>query len=149
AQSVSVADFNGDGHLDLAAADFGSGSSTVSVLLGNGDGSFQNARHFRAGSEPRAVAGGGANGDGAADRGGAKYTSGTVSVLLGNGDGSFQPARDFSVERGLIFVAVGDFNGDSVLDLAVANVRSNSVSVLLGNGDGSFQDARNFPTGSG
>src|SRR5713226_1817210 len=52
--SVAVGDFNGDGHLDLAVANAGSG--TVSVLLGNGDGSFQTARNFPAGSGPRSVA---------------------------------------------------------------------------------------------
>src|SRR2546428_586060 len=83
--SVAVGDFNGDGHLDLAVAN--SDSDNVSVLLGNGDGSFQTARNFPTGSLPRSVAVGDFNGDGHLDLAVANNTvPGTVSVLLGNGD---------------------------------------------------------------
>src|SRR2546425_10131087 len=60
--SVTVGDFNGDGHLDLAVANLG--SNDVSVLLGNGDGKFQTARNFPVGSGPKSVAVGDFNGDG-------------------------------------------------------------------------------------
>src|SRR5262245_5587757 len=83
-QSVAVADVNGDGVLDLAVAN--EGSATVSVLLGNGDGTFAAARNFAAGSFPRSVAVGDVNGDGVLDLAVANYiVNGTVSVLLGNG----------------------------------------------------------------
>src|SRR5438093_2799560 len=60
--SVAVADFDRDSHLDLAVANYF--SDNVSVLLGNGDGSFQTARNFPAGSEPYSVAAGDFDGDG-------------------------------------------------------------------------------------
>jgi hypothetical protein len=122
----------------------------VSVLLGNGDGTFQAARNFAAGIRPYSVAVGDFNGDGTPDLAVANDTfSGTVSVLLGNGDGTFQAARNFAAGSYPYSVAVGDFTGDGTLDLAVANdTFSGTVSVLLGNGDGTFQAARNYAAGA-
>jgi hypothetical protein len=150
-RSVAVGEFDGDGRLDLAVANYG--SNTVSVLLGNGDGTFQAARSFATGSGPNSVAAGDFNGDGLLDlavaNNGHYGQNSTVSVLLSNGDGSFQAARNFNAGTAPSSAAVADFNGDGIPDLAVANQASDNVSVLLGNGDGSFQTSRNFPTGPG
>jgi hypothetical protein len=153
--SVAVGDFNGDGRLDLAVANIGvsyGGGSSLSVLLGNGDGTFQAALNLNAGSGPDAVAVGDFNGDGLLDLGVADYFGNNVSVLLGNGDGTFQAARSFATGIGPVSVAVGDFNGDGLLDLAVANYGGElgrwDVSVLLGNGEGSFQAARSYYAGT-
>jgi len=146
--SVAVGDFNGDGVPDLAVANSGAPNGSVSVLLGNGDGSFQTARSFGAGIWPSSVAVGDFNADGVPDLAVANRGSNDVSVLLGNGDGSFQAARSFAVGSYPYSVAVGDFNRDGVPDLAVANHDSNNVSVLLGNGDGSFQTARSLAVGA-
>ncbi|MGH8395367.1 MAG: FG-GAP repeat domain-containing protein, partial [Pseudomonas sp.] len=105
----------------------------VSVLLGNGDGTFQAARYFTGGSFPLSVAVGDFNGDGLADLAVANNGSGNVSVLLGNGDGTFQATRNFGAGSGPRSVAVGDFNGDGAQDLAVTNSGSNNVSVLINN----------------
>src|SRR2546427_339973 len=121
-QAVAVGDFNGDGRPDLAVAN--SGSSAVSVLLGNGDGTFQTARTFTAGSGPQTVAVGDVNGDGRPDLAVANSGSNTVSVLLGNGDGTFQAARTFAAGTTPSSVALGDVNGDGRPDLAEANPRS-------------------------
>src|SRR5881397_3916039 len=96
-RSVAVGDFNGDGRLDLAVTNASSYDvpGTVSVLLGNGDGTFQSALSFAAGSNPLSVAVGDVNGDGRLDLAVANYYSNDVSVLLGNGDGTFQPALTF------------------------------------------------------
>jgi len=152
--SVAVGDFNADGKLDLAVANTNvySTSSTVSVLLGNGDGTFQPPLSFAAGAIPLSVAVGDFNGDGVLDMAVANmgqspdFVSG-VWVLLGNGDGTFQAALTFPVGRYLYSVAVGDFNGDGKLDLAVADYEYDSVSVLLGNGDGTFQPTLTFAAG--
>ncbi len=145
--SVAVGDFNGDGKPDLAVANYGDG--TVSVLLGNGDGTFQAAVSYGAGSGPASVAVGDFNGDGKADLVVANSTDGTVSVLLGNGDGTFQAAVNYGAGSGPASVAVGDFNGDGKADLVVGNCNDGVVSVLLGNGDGTFQAAVSYGTGSG
>src|SRR5262249_9133055 len=145
---------------DLAVSN--SGSANVSVLLGNGDGSFQAARSFGAGSNAWSVAVGDFNGDGTPDLAVTNYGrcgafgwyNSSVSVLLGNGDGCLPAARSFGAGSTAWSVAVGDFNGDAFQDLALANSGlgvdvccASSVSVLLGNGDGSFQAAQNFGAG--
>jgi hypothetical protein len=140
-----VGDFNRDGKLDLAVAK--GGSNGVSILLGNGDGTFQSAVNYNAGINTSSVAVGDFNKDGKLDLVAANRSSNAVSILLGDGDGTFQPAVNYSVNNPQS-VAVGDFNGDGKFDLAVANSAGNAVSVLLGDGDGTFQPAVNYSAGS-
>ena len=146
-QSVAVGDFNGDGKPDLAVVN--SYSNNVSILLGNGDGTFQIHVDYPTGAQPGSVAIGDFNGDGKLDLAVVNSYSNNVSVLLGNGNGTFQPAVSYGTGSGTgpAFVAVGDFNRDGKLDLAVANSNSSNVSVLLGNGDGTFQTAVNYDVG--
>jgi len=147
--SLAVGDFNADGKLDLAVANNnGNLSGTVSILLGNGDGTFQMHVDYAVGMGPYSVAVGDFNRDGKLDLVVANYPSVfTVSVLLGNGDGTFQSQVTYPVGRQPISVAVADLNGDGQLDLAVADFTDGFVSVLLGNGDGTFQPSVEYPTG--
>lgn len=146
--SVATGDFNGDGKLDLAVANFA--SNNVSVLLGKGDGTFQAAADYSAGSSPQSVAIGDFNGDGKLDLAVANVGSNNVSLFLGNGDGTFQRAVNYDAGAASepISVAIGDFNRDGKLDLVVADFNTNSVSVLLGKGDGTFQAAVEYSVGS-
>ena len=89
---MAVGDVNGDGKPDLVVANYGDNS--VSVLLGNGDGTFLPRPAYATGSSPFAVAVADVNGDGKPDLVVANYGSNSVSVLLGNGDGTFQPQAD-------------------------------------------------------
>ncbi len=152
-QSAAVGDFNGDGNLDLVAVtQQGNPDSpgNLSVLLGNGDGTFQPAVNIPISFAPFAVAVGDFNGDGnldvvATDSG---FREGnTVTVLLGTGDGTFQSPRSFAVGRNPEAVTVGDVNGDGIADIVTANIMDNTVSVLLGNGDGSFRNRVTYPVG--
>ena len=116
-------------------------SGTVSVLLGNGDGTFQAQQTFATGYAPVSLALGDVNGDGKPDLAVANDYSGTVSVLLGNGDGTFQgqTQQTFATGGSPESVALADLTGDGKSDLVVANDADNNVSVLLGNGNGTFQ----------
>jgi len=163
--SVVVGDFLGNGKLDLAVANrFGtdpteSSPGTVSILLGDGTGSFTPAATLPVGYSPFSVAVGDFNGDGVLDLAVANWcgndpncsSAGTVSVLLGDGAGHFTPAAASPISVGLnpSFVAAGDFSGDGNLDLAVANFSSNTVSVLLGDGQGNFTPAATSPIAVG
>jgi hypothetical protein len=139
---VAVGDFNGDGNPDLAVATAGvplggGADAGVSVLLGNGDGTFQSAVIYDAGAGCFWVAVADFNGDGKPDL---VVIGGNDGVLLGNGDGTFQAAIPFPPGNYIEPLAVGDFNGDGKLDLVVADSNARgSIDVLLGNGDGTFQ----------
>lgn len=149
--ALVAGDFNGDGWVDLAVANYGDG--TVTILLGNGDGIFTQAAGspITVGTEPRSVATADFNGDGIEDLAVANYGDGTVTILLGKGDGSFAQASGSPVSAGItpFSVAPGDFNGDGVPDLALANGSSDTVTILLGSGDGSFTQAANNPVTPG
>jgi hypothetical protein len=140
------ADFNGDGKLDLAVAN----GITVSILLGNGDGTFQPQVVYQVGVTPVGIVAADFNGDGKLDLAVANYWNNTLSILLGNGDGTFTgTAANPATGKGPSGIAVGDFNGDGKLDLAVTNYSDNTVSILLGNGDGTFEAQTTLAVGKG
>jgi len=152
-RSIATADFNGDGIPDLVLTNlYGATTSvsgtSVSVLIGNGDGTFQASVNYATGTQPISVAVGDFNGDGIPDLAVANFSSNSVSVLLGKGNGTFQAAVNRAVGSVPYSVAVGDFNGDGKQDLVVSNTQGVSgVSVLLGNGDGTFAAATNYNVG--
>jgi hypothetical protein len=150
--AVVVGEFDHDNKPDFAVID-NHDLGTVSIFLGNGDGTFQPAGRYVT------AATGGTTGLAAADLRGNGITDliavnpsdgfgnfGSVAVLLGNGDGTFQSAREFRAGLRPTFVAVGDFNGDGKPDLVVGSeIRPDFLSILLGNGDGTFQDPITLP----
>ncbi len=146
-------DFNDDGHTDLAVSCTSYPIGTVSVLLGNGDGTFQAMKSFATGFNPEWLEAGDFNGDGRTDLAALTYGSSTGSVFLSNGDGTFQAATTFAAGLYPASLVAADLNGDGKLDLAVADqgidVNGSGVSVLLGNGDGSFQAPKAFAVAKG
>ncbi len=114
------------------------GCNTVTVLLGNGDGSFQAPQSFATGSGPSLVEFADVNGDGIPDLVVANKVSNTVSVLLGNGNGTFQAQQTFAAGNDLGSVVVGDVNSDGRPDLVVANWASNTVGILVNSDNGDF-----------
>ena len=150
---ATLGDFNKDGNLDIAVA-AGDGN-TVSVLLGNGDGTFRTQTNYGAGDIPSAIAAADFNNDGNLDLVVADSGSNSANVLFSNGDGTFQTRIDYAAGLSPHAVASGDFNGDGIPDLAVVNSNCangcspSTVSILLGNGDGTFQAPTQFSTGTG
>ena len=172
ASSVAIADLNRDGKPDLAVANFcqtGSDGNSdcnaggaVSVLLGNGDGTFQpSVTYSSGGTAASSVAIADVNGDGFPDLLVANQcltptncANGVVGVLLGNGDGTFRSPVTYAAGNGAQSVAVADLNGDGHPDLAVADecLSANScsnggVSILLGYGNGTFQASTTYNSG--
>lgn len=138
-QFVATADFSHDGKLDLTSANYG--SSSVSVLLGNGDGTFRPQTQYTASGSAQAPIVGDFNRDGILDLAVPGY--GDVAILLGRGDGTFLPEVNYP-DTGAYHGITADFNGDGKLDLAIAD---SGVSVLLGNGDGTFGRAVEYQAG--
>jgi hypothetical protein len=152
AQAVVTGDFNGDGKVDIAV-DNGSvtGTPAVSVLLGNGDGTFQTPIMYPLGTYLEGITAGDINGDGIEDlvvsNDANGVGAGNVEILLGNGDGTFQPPIILSADFSPEYAVIADFNGDGKADIAVPNYSSSDISILLGNGDGTFQPAVNYSSG--
>lgn len=151
ASFVAVGDFNDDHIPDLAVANYGLDPrpGSVSIWLGQGDGTFLLEQTVTVGTNPVSMVVSDLNGDMMSDIAVAGYRSDTVTVLLGRGDGTFQstdPVHNY-VGGFPASLAVGDFNGDGIPDLVTAN-QYVSLSVLLGNGDGTFQPTQDFWAGA-
>jgi hypothetical protein len=143
--ALAVADFNGDGKLDLATV--ANQSYSVAILLGNGDGTFQE-RQLRLGDYfAYSVSVGDFNGDGKADLAiqdeecDGEYCSASTDIYLGNGNGTFRASQ--STYAGYDPAVAGDFNGDGKQDLAGGG--AGEVWITLGNGDGTFQPYTGYP----
>jgi hypothetical protein len=173
-QSLAVADVNGDGRTDLLVANCGGSSDDCSegrngapsVLLGNGDGTFQAAVTYASGGyDATSVVVADVNGDGKPDLlavnayacsgTSSGCSNGAVGVLLGNGNGTFRGALIYDSGGNIAFsVAVGDVNGDGKMDLLMAvrcsetgDCANSAVGILLGKGDGTFQTAITYGSG--
>ena len=143
ARTLALGDFNSDGHQDVATAD--PNTDVLSVVLGNGDGTFQPAQTIAPGVlpcqgclvQPMAIKVADFNGDGRQDlatgnrRPSDPPIGSGVSVLLGRGDGTFEPAQEFATENGTASLFAEDFNHDGRPDLATANHESSSLTILL------------------
>ena len=172
AESIAVADVNGDGRPDLVAGNFCANytdhcslNGSVDVLLGSGEGAFQPPITYGSGGYGVVgVAIADLNGDGKPDLvvtncgvsgcGSGGAGNGVLGALLGNGDGTFRPAVTYgSGGVSAQSAAVADLNGDGKLDILVANLWVSSsnlngtVGALLGNGNGAFQTTQTYPSG--
>lgn len=137
---IVSADLNGDGILDLVTPNIGSNS--VSVLLGNGDGTFQAKVDYVVGLQPNSVAVADMNGDGKKDLVVANSGEKTIHILLGSGSGTFQSPNVLNLDLSPNTVAVADFDLDAKPDLLITF--QNEFRVMLNNGDGTFRKTASF-----
>jgi hypothetical protein len=152
-----AADLNGDGKVDLA----GAGANVVSVMLGNGNGTFGAKTDFRVAAAPQAVAAGDFNSDGKVDLVATlNDPQSSLALLTGTGTGTFNPPIYFPNTSGFDSPAIAatDLNSDGKLDLVVMHnigcytapcTAADSITILLGNGDGSFQTPSEVDVGTG
>jgi hypothetical protein len=141
AAELAVADFNGDGHPDIAAV--GPATNHVSILLGNGAGAFATASSVPVGNAPSAIAAADFSGDGIVDLAVANRLGASISVLLGTGAGTFIEAPGSPLPTGSLPLALraGDVNFDGALDLLTADHDAGTVTLYLNAGGGTFTPA--------
>ena len=149
--AVAVGDFTGDGIPDLVTVNVPQakheGFNSFSLLVGNGNGTFQTAVTHTLPNGPSSLAAGDFTGNGHLSI--AVGTKGGVMVLLGNGNGTFQASVFYAADPNstVSSILVSDLAGTGRLDLATANPATDTVSVLLGNGNGTFGPATNYTVG--
>ena len=140
-----IADFNGDGHLDVVTANLG--TSTISIFAGRGDGTFEKDRQLEAGKNGAFLGLGDLDGDKDIDLAITHWTEAFVSVFLNRGDGTFARRVDLPSGLGSYGLDIADLDRDGHLDLVSANYRDNSISILRGRGDGTFRPTVTLPRG--
>jgi hypothetical protein len=148
--SVAVGFFNNDAFADLAVAN--SNDDSVSILLGDGDGTFTPATPatLATANEPRSVAVGDFNGDMEDDIVTANFGDDNLSIHFGDGDGTFTGPTTIALTSNddPIYVVAADFDCDGFDDLAVALNTADDVAILLNDGTGTMYDRTDIPTGS-
>jgi len=148
-RSLTIEDFNNDGILDIVTANTSSFNNDISLLFGNGDGTFQSQQRLPVGNSLQSITAIDLNQDGVLDIA-ATHTSvrDSISILIGLGDGNFFTQEKIRTGSAPQSTTINDFNSDGHQDIAVSNSSSDDISVFLGNGDGEFPLQHTFPSGN-
>ncbi|WP_291617741.1 FG-GAP-like repeat-containing protein [Bradyrhizobium sp.] len=145
-QAVTIADINGDGKLDLLTSDYT--VNVIGVLLGNGNGTFQNYGTLSAGDRPATpVVVADFDNDGAVDIAVGNFGSDDITIWYGNGNGTYSTSSSYSAGDGPEGLSAADVNGDGNIDLVVSDYNSGKISVTLGNGNRTFQAPVEYSVG--
>jgi len=142
--TITAIDINQDAVTDLMTTNVS--SNTLSILIGNGDGSFHDQVQLHVCQEPRSLATGFFNADASPDIVLACAGGDQIAVLFGRGDGKFTEGPQYPVHRTPVSIASDDLNGDRVADLVVA-LRNDKIKVFLGQGNGEFRHGAQYEYG--
>jgi hypothetical protein len=139
--AIESADFDGNGDIDLAVANYS--SPTITILLNDGKGKFIISSTIAVGSHPLAITSSDFDGDGDIDLAVSNYLSNSVSILNNNGSGTFSVSSTIALTLASNPVGIesADIDGDGDMDLAIANIFSNTISILNNNGSGTFSQS--------
>jgi hypothetical protein len=146
-RGLVLADFDGDGHLDIATAN--AGSSDVSLLRGQGEGSVKPAGRIELGIQPLAIAAGDVNADGFADLAIATFAPPSIRILLGTQSLAFAPAAVIPLAESPAAVAIADLDKDGNLDVAATLLGPSLVIVSRGLGGGELEEPVAYEAGEG
>lgn len=147
-EALTIGDFNADGWQDVATVN--SGSDDVTMLFGNGNGTFRSGISFGVGRSPMFLTSGDLNHDGKLDLVVAETGSDGILVLLGKGNGFFEEPAFYPSGKGPTFVSLGDVDSDGDIDVVVTNsgrfgnYPPYSLSVMLNDGRGKLSQAKQF-----
>lgn len=146
--TFGMADLDGDNKTDIVMTNRDAG--TITVMMGNGDGSFEEKSTYSIAGAPSAVTFADLNNDNKLDVITGNFNSGKISVLLNNGDGILSAPTDYAATSHPYSLASSDFNGDGKIDIAVsdATANSNSITLLYGNGDGTLVNKTDYQVGT-
>ncbi len=148
--AVVSANIDGDANQNIIAANADLLPGQLTILLGNGDGTFRSGLNYSANVNPQAIATADFNCDGKPDLAVANAGSNNVTLMLGNGDGTFQTGASFATDNHPIAMVTADFNNDGIADLAIVNAYSGDVTILLGNSScNGFNPGVNYYLGAG
>ncbi|CAF2712982.1 unnamed protein product [Rotaria sp. Silwood2] len=148
-QSMAIADFNNDYHLDIIVANYG--NDNIGILFGYGNGAFMPQTTYTTGndSQPCSVAVGDFNNDGLSDIVVVNAGRNNVGIILGCGNGTFSSLTAYSIDNSSApsSIAVADFNNDNCLDVTVVSSSSQNIHVLFGDCNGTFENPRSYLLG--
>jgi hypothetical protein len=145
--SVTAADVDGDGKVDLISANLRDG--TITVLINNGSGGFGYSATYNVGLDPVLVTAADVNGDGLVDLISANEFGNRLIVLTNNGGGGFVSNATYNVGNQPFSVAAADVNGDGWVDLICANYKDDTLTVLTNNRSGGFGSSAIYNVGNG
>jgi hypothetical protein len=141
--SITAADIDSDGDVDVIVAD--KELNHFSVFRNTGNGTLDEPSHYAAGRGAFHLTAGDLDGDGHVDLVSANEDGANVTLAFNQGDGTFADQQDVRVGNRPVFVSAADLDGDGDLELAVANDTSQSLTIVFNDGDRSFDRSREYP----
>ncbi|MFH2034984.1 MAG: FG-GAP-like repeat-containing protein, partial [Candidatus Zixiibacteriota bacterium] len=146
---VITSDFNSDGHADIATCN--ATTTDISIILNNGDGTFEGAVQYPVANFPVSITYGDIDNDGDIDIAVANHFDDKITIHRNNGDGTFANYVEYITSQGPYSIKMADLNGDQYLDITCghgSSVSTDTVTVMMNNGDGTFANYQTINVGN-